>query len=165
MMTELPVFVLEREFNAPRALVWRSWTEPDLLAKWYGPGVETVIHALDVRPGGQWLNEMKMGDSSGYQKSVYTEVVPPERLIMLMSTTNADWELAPNPMMPDWPATLLTVVTFEESNGVTQMRLEWSPHEATPAEIACFADAVENLGKGWGAGMELLAQMLVDLQA
>lgn len=163
-MSDLPVFVLEREFSAPRALVWRTWTEPELLAHWYGPGVETVIHELTVTPGGQWLNEMKMGEQSGYQKSVYTDVTPPERLVMLMSTTDANWDLTPNPMMPDWPATLLTVVTFEEVDGVTKMRLEWSPHEASDAEIACFAGAVENLGKGWGAGMEMLAALLADLQ-
>ncbi len=164
-MTELPVYILEREFDAPRALVWRTWTDPELLAKWYGPGVETVIHTLDVQPGGVWLNEMKMGDQSGYQKSEYTEVIEPERLVMLMSTTDAEWNLSPNPMMPDWPATLLTVVTFEEQNGKTKMRLEWSPHEASEAEIACFAGAVENLGKGWGAGMDMLAAMLAELQA
>ena len=164
-MTDLPVFVLEREFNAPRALVWRTWTEPELLATWYGPGVETVIHELSVEPGGLWLNEMKMGENSGYQKSKYTEVVKPERLVMLMSTTDADWNLTANPMMPDWPATLLTVVTFEELHGRTKMRLEWSPYQASDAEIACFANAVENLGKGWGAGMDLLETPLADLQA
>ncbi len=163
-MSDLPVYVLEREFDAPRTLVWRTWTEADLLAHWYGPGVETVIHELDVKPGGQWLNEMKMGERSGYQKSVYTEVSAPERLVMLMSTTDADWAPTPNPMMPDWPATLLTVVTFEDSGGTTKMRLEWSPHEATEAEIACFAAAVENLGKGWGAGMKMLEALLLDLQ-
>ena len=164
-MSKLPVFVMEREFDAPRELVWRTWTEAEHLAHWYGPGVETVIHELSVTPGGLWLNEMKMGERSSYQKSEYTEVVRPERLVMLMSTTDADWNLTPNPMMPDWPATLLTVVTFEETDGRTKMRLEWSPHEASDAEIACFADAVENLGKGWGAGMELLQQLLADLQA
>lgn len=164
-MTEHPVYILEREFSAPRDLVWRTWTEPDLLAQWYGPGVETIIHELDVKPGGRWLNEMKMGENSGYQKSVYTEVNPPERLVMLMSTTDASWELAANPRMPDWPATLLTVVTFEEAGGVTTMRLEWSPHEATAAEIACFAGAVESLGQGWGAGMEILTKVLAEMQA
>lgn len=164
-MTELPKYVLEREFDAPRDLVWRTWTEPELLGHWYGPGVETVIHKLDVRVGGAWLNEMKMGERSGYQRCDYTEVVKPERLVMLMSTTDADWNLAPNPMMPDWPRVLLTTVTFEEVGSKTKMRLEWSPHEASDAEIACFAGAVENLGKGWGAGMAMLEEMLADLQA
>ena len=164
-MTELPMFVMEREFDAPRELVWRTWTEPELLGHWYGPGVETVVHKLDVRVGGAWLNEMKMGERSGYQRCDYTEVVKPERLAMLMSTTDADWNLAANPMMPDWPRVLLTTVTFEDAGSKTKMRLEWSPHEATDAEIACFVGVVENLGKGWGAGMVMLEEMLADLQA
>ncbi len=163
-MSDLPVFVMEREFEAPRELVWKTWTEAEHLAHWYGPGVETVIHELNVAPGGVWLNEMRMSERSGYSKSVYTEVSAPARLVMLMSNTDANWNLASNPMMPDWPATLLTVVTFEDLGGRTRMRLEWSPHEASAAEIACFANAVDNLGKGWGAGMELLAQLLADLQ-
>ena len=87
-MTELPMFVMEREFDAPRELVWRTWTEPELLGHWYGPGVETVVHKLDVRVGGAWLNEMKMGERSGYQRCDYTEVVKPERLVMLMIGTS-----------------------------------------------------------------------------
>ena len=51
------------------------------------------------------------------------------------------------------------------AGGVTTMRLEWSPHEATAAEIACFAGAVESLGQGWGAGMELLTIVLAEMQA
>ena len=65
-MSELPTYILEREFDAPRELVWRTWTEAELLSHWYGPGVETVIHKLDVTPGGVWLNEMKWGGNSNY---------------------------------------------------------------------------------------------------
>ena len=43
-MTELPTYILERSFDAPRELVWRTWTEPELLARWYGPRVETIVH-------------------------------------------------------------------------------------------------------------------------
>jgi len=161
----LPEFVLERRFNAPRALVWRSWTEPDLLARWYGPGVETVIHKLDVKPGGLWLNEMRMGGGSHYQRVEYTEVVAPERLVWLHSVSDGDWNIAANPMMPDWPRVLLTTVTFEESDGHTDVRLIWTPHEASKAEIACFAGAIAGLDKGWGKGMELLAELLAELQA
>jgi uncharacterized protein YndB with AHSA1/START domain len=164
-MNELPTYVLEREFNAPRELVWKTWTDPLLLARWYGPNVETIIHRLDVTPGGLWLNEMKMGEKSSYQRSEYTEVVEPERLVCLMSNADADWNLAPNPMMPDWPRVLLTTVTFEETGGRTKMRLTWAPHEASAAEIACFAAAIDGMGKGWNAGMKLLAELLAELQA
>ena len=68
-------------------------------------------------------------------------------------------------MMPDWPRVLETVVTFTAEGARTRMRLTWTPHDATEAEIACFAGAIENLGKGWGAGMALLEALLAELQA
>ena len=164
-MSDLPTYVLERVFDAPQELVWKTWTDAKLLAHWYGPGVETVIHKLDVSVGGVWLNEMRMGERSEYQKSEYTEVIPHSRLVMLMSNTDADWNIVPNPMMPNWPLTLLTTVTFESADDKTKMQLTWSPHEASEAEIAGFAAAMEGLGRGWGAGMVLLEEMLAGLQA
>jgi len=164
-MSELPTYVLERVFNAPREMVWKTWTEPALLARWYGPNVETVIHELDVSVGGVWRNEMRMSQGSGYQRSDYTEVTPPERLVMLMSNTDAEWNVMSNPMMPDWPRVLLTTVTFEEKEGQTHMRLTWVPHDATDAEIACFAGAIAGLDSGWGSGMDLLEKLLEELQA
>ncbi len=80
-MTDLPTYVLERSFDAPRELVWRTWTEPELLSRWYGPNVETIVHKLDVQPGGLWLNEMKWGDNAHYQRVEYTVVERPERLV------------------------------------------------------------------------------------
>ena len=163
-MSEVPSYVLERVFDAPRELVWKAWTDPKLLPRWYGPKVETIIHRLEVKPGGLWLNEMKWGETSNYQRAEYTEVTPPERLVMLQSNTDADWNVAPNPMMADWPRVLLTTVTFEEDGAQTRMRLTWVPHEASEAEVACFAAALEGLDKGWAAGMELLAELLAELQ-
>lgn len=160
----LPEYILERRFNAPRELVWKTWTEPELLSRWYGPGVETVIHKLDVRSGGLWLNEMKFGGGSHYQRVEYTEVVAPERLVWLHSVSDADWEIAANPMMPDWPRTLLTTVTFTQSGEETEVRLIWTPHEASEAEISCFAEAISGLDKGWGKGMEMLADLLEEMQ-
>jgi uncharacterized protein YndB with AHSA1/START domain len=164
-MTDMPIYVLERTFDAPPALVWRTWTEPDLLARWYGPGVETIIHELDVRVGGHWLNEMRMQKGSGYQRVDYTEVEEPKRLVFLQFNTNENWEVAANPMMPDWPRVLLTTVTFEPDGAQTIMRLTWEPHQATAAELACFAGALANLDRGWGAGMDMLANMLAELQS
>ncbi|UUX51641.1 SRPBCC domain-containing protein [Nisaea acidiphila] len=163
-MTELPTYILERSFDAPRELVWRTWTDPDLVHRWYGPGVETVIHRMDVAPGGLWLTEMKMGGGSGYQRVEYLEVEVPEKLVWLHSTADAEWNVAANPMMPDWPKTLLTTVTFAVNGPRTDLRLTWVPHEASDIEIACFAGAIEGLDRGWGSGMEKLAELLRELQ-
>jgi len=164
-VSDLPTYVLERVFEAPCELVWRTWTEPELLARWYGPGVETIIHRLDVTPGGLWLNEMRWGGNSHYQRVEYTDVTPPERLVWLHANADADWNVMANPRMPDWPRVLLTTVTFEQDGDRTRVRLTWIPHEASAGEIACFADAIGSLDKGWGAGMELLKELLVELQA
>ena len=164
-MSDLPEYVLERTFDAPRELVWRTWTEEEFLSRWYGPGVETVIHKLDVQPGGLWLNEMKFGEKSGYQRVEYTEVMPPEKLVWLHSMSDADWNVSANPMMPDWPRVLLTTMTFEEADGKTSMKLTWVPHEASEAEITCFAEAIAGMDKGWAAGMEIVVEILAELQA
>ncbi|MEL7128372.1 MAG: SRPBCC domain-containing protein [Pseudomonadota bacterium] len=162
-MTDVPIYVLERVFNAPREQVWRAWTEKDLLSHWYGPGVETVIHALDVRVGGIWLNEMRMKDQSGYQKAEYLEVVPVERLVMIQSNTDADWNVMANPGMPDWPKTMLLTVVFNAEGDKTRMHMSWAPHDASSQEIACFANMMDRMGGGWGAGMDVLETLLADL--
>ncbi len=163
-MTELPTYVLAREFDAPRELVWRTWTEPELLKRWYGPNVETVVHCLDVRVGGLWLNEMKRGENSNHQRAEFVEVVAPERLVMLMSNTDGDWNIKANPMMPDWPRTLLTTVTFAAAGERTSLHLTWVPHQPTDNEIACFAGAIPGLDKGWAKGMALLGELLGELK-
>lgn len=164
-MSDTPTYVLERSFDAPRELVWKTWTDPQLLPRWYGPNAETIVHRLDLKPGGLWLVEMRWGDKAHYQRVEYREITPPERLVWLHSSADADWNVVANPMMPDWPRVLLTTVTFEQTGAQTKLRLTWAPHEASQAELACFAAAMDGIGKGWGAGMALLEQLLAELQA
>jgi uncharacterized protein YndB with AHSA1/START domain len=163
-MSDLPIYVLDRVFNAPRDLVWKTWTDPKLLARWYGPRAKTVVHRLELKPGGLSLIEMQWGGNSHYQRVEYTEVTPPKRLVWLHSSADADWNIIASPMMADWPRVLLTTVTFEHSGGRTALRLTWVPHVASETEIACFAAAIGRMGKGWEAGMELLADLLAELQ-
>jgi uncharacterized protein YndB with AHSA1/START domain len=162
-MSELPNYVLEREFDAPREVVWRGWTEAALLSRWYGPNVETIVHKLDVKPGGLWLVEMRMGAMSMYQRVEYLEVDRPAKLVMIMSSADAGWNVTASPMMPDWPRSLHTTVTLEPVALKTRMRLVWAPHQATAAEVACFSSAIGRMGKGWESGMEKLTALLAEL--
>ena len=46
-----------RIFDAPRELVWKVWTEPNHIARWWGPkGFTNTIHTMDVKPGGVWIS-------------------------------------------------------------------------------------------------------------
>ena len=164
-MSELPEFVQDRVFNAPRALVWQAWTDPQYLQQWYGPGVETVIHEFSLEPEGVWLNEMRMGGGSNYQKMIFKEVAPPEKLVWHHCSADEDWKIAANPMMPDWPRVLLTTVTFEDQGDQTNVRLSQIPMDATDAEIACFAKMKDGMAGGWGKGYEIIDQVLAELSA
>lgn len=75
--------VAMRILNAPRALVWKVWSDPEHLAHWWGPnGFSITTHSFDMRPGGVWRFVMHGPDGRDYQNRItYEEVVPPERLV------------------------------------------------------------------------------------
>src|SRR5262245_19065426 len=75
--------VLSRVFDAPRALVFKVWTDPTHLAKWWGPrGFSTTTERMEVNPGGQWRFCMHGPDGRDYQNLItYREVSPPSRLV------------------------------------------------------------------------------------
>lgn len=162
-MQTIPVFTLERKIDAPVDLVWRTWTEPELLEQWYGPNVETIVHKLDVRPGGLWFNEMKMGGQSHYQRTEFTEVTPPNRLVCLTSESDANWKVTPSPMMANWPKFIETKVTLDECDGKTALTLTWLPHGASEPEIAAFEKGMGGAVKGWEMGMDLMEKVAKGL--
>lgn len=75
--------VISRLFDAPRELVWEVWTNPEHVAKWWGPnGFSTTIHEMDVRPGGVWHLMMHGPDGRDYpNKSIFKEVIKFERIV------------------------------------------------------------------------------------
>jgi uncharacterized protein YndB with AHSA1/START domain len=88
-MTEAVVgqeITVRRVFDAPRELVWRAWTEPDQLVRWWGPpgwstDVSTVT--MEVRPGGAFrLTSVNEEGAEMPVVGVYREVVEPERLVL-----------------------------------------------------------------------------------
>lgn len=164
-MNEQPVYKLERIFDAPREMVWKTWTDPDLLNRWYGPGIETTIHQFDLAPGGAWLNEMSWGGNSDFSKMVFQEIVQPEKLVWHHSSTDSQWNIISNPMMSNWPKVLLTTVLFEPQGNKTTVTLTQEPLGATDAELACFAETMSGMDNGWGSGYKIIDEILAQLQA
>jgi uncharacterized protein YndB with AHSA1/START domain len=72
-----------RVFDAPRELVWKAWTDPEHIAKWWGPnGFRTTTYSMELKPGGVWRYVMHGPDGRDFQNKVtYLEVVEPERLV------------------------------------------------------------------------------------
>ena len=75
--------VMTRVFNAPRDRVFRAYTDPKLIPRWWGPRrYTTVVEKMDVRPGGRWryVQRDAEGNEFGFHGE-YREIVPPERLV------------------------------------------------------------------------------------
>jgi uncharacterized protein YndB with AHSA1/START domain len=75
--------VTTRVLDAPRERVFRAWTEPSHLSRWWGPkGFTNTFEAFDLRPGGEWRFVMHGPNGVDYKnKSVFVEVVKPERIV------------------------------------------------------------------------------------
>lgn len=159
-MSDRPVYAFCRVIKAPRVAVWEAWSDPKLLAQWYGPGVETVIHGFDLRPGGQWRNEMRWNGKSDFSRMDFQDIKEGERMVWLHHATDADWQVATNPMMPDWPKVLLTKLTLADAGDGTLLQLSQAPVEASEAELACFADMMSGMDDGWGKGFDHMETLL-----
>ena len=75
--------VTSREFNFPRQLVYRAWTEPDHLKNWWGPnGFTNTFEIFEPRPGGRWLFTMH-GPEQGHYRNACTFLIlrEPELLV------------------------------------------------------------------------------------
>jgi len=70
--------VITRVFDAPRELVWKAWTDPDQVARWWGPkGFTAPACKMDLRVGGEYLNYMRSPEGQDFwSKGVFREVVP-----------------------------------------------------------------------------------------
>ena len=162
-MAELNKYRIDRVFAAPLDLVWRAWTEPEILAQWYGPGVETIIHKFDLKPGGEWLNEMKWGEKSDLSKMVFQEVELQKKLVWMHYSTDDGWNVVANPMMENWPREILTIVEFEADGDQTNVSLILEAVNTTEAELACFAEKADGLEKGWGSGFKVMDEVFATL--
>lgn len=75
--------VIERVFKAAPERVFRAWTDPKILVKWWGPeGYGTPDCTMDVRAGGAWRTVMANAEGQSHIVSgVYHEITPPKRLV------------------------------------------------------------------------------------
>jgi len=76
------VITMSRIFDAPRELVWKVCTDPELVPQWWGPrNVTTIVDRMEVKVGGVWRYIHKDAEGNEYAfNGIYKEVEPPERL-------------------------------------------------------------------------------------
>jgi len=156
-------FVISREFDAPRELVWRAWTESARMARWWGPRIMTTpVCEMDVRPGGAYRIVMRSPDATDYPiRGVFLEIAPPDHLVLTMDCSEhpAAWHqmVKPGSLPGDNPAgLLLTTVTLEEIGHKTVLTVQ------TRFDTAAIAAAIMKMGMhdGWSQSLDRLQELL-----
>ena len=141
--------VMTRDFHFPRALVWKAWTEPEHVAKWWGCAQSrTEVCEMDFRPGGAWRFLLHAdGESWGF-RGVYREIEAPSRIVNTQVFEP----------MPQHEA--LVTVVFEEYNGVTTMT-ETLLHTSKEARDGHLQSGMET---GVAQSLDALETLLASLE-
>jgi len=145
--------VLERILDAPPETVYRAWTEPELLRRWFVPRPWTIASIdQDLRPGGS--SSVTMRDPEGNEfpnPGVYLEVVPNRRLVFTDAFVG-DW-------VPAGPF-MVAIVEFEPLDGgrtrYTATARHWTAEAKAQHEAMGFH-------QGWGQCADQLADLLKTL--
>jgi uncharacterized protein YndB with AHSA1/START domain len=147
--------LITREFDAPKHLVYKAWTTPELVKRWWcgQRGTMTVVE-MDVRVGGTWRYAMEA--NGGFEVAFhgeYREVVPNERIV-----NTEVFEMPGTEPLPaaDEP---LNIVTFTEVDGRTKLELLV---QTTSKELR---DVIVNSGMedGMQEQMDALEQLAMSL--
>ncbi|HKC36303.1 MAG TPA: SRPBCC domain-containing protein [Chitinophagaceae bacterium] len=119
-----------RTFNAPVEMVWKVWTDPELVKRWWGPKhYESPVAKIDFRVGGKSLVSMKapaeMGGQEFYSIWEYIKIVPQKTIEFIQNLADEDGnKIKPVDIgMPsDFPLDIKTIVSFKEvEEGKTEM--------------------------------------------
>jgi uncharacterized protein YndB with AHSA1/START domain len=134
--------VISRALHAPRAALWRAWSEPELLKEWWCPKPwMTEVRAFDLQPGGAFHTFMKGPDGgTSDNPGSFLEVVPHSRLVFTSMLT-AGWR----PAVP-WIGFTAIITMSDEGTGSRYTARVMHPDEASREQH-------EKLGffDGWGA--------------
>jgi uncharacterized protein YndB with AHSA1/START domain len=155
-------FVISREFDVPREFMFKLWTDPEHMQRWWGPkDVKVVYSKMDFRPGGNYHYCIHTPDGHDmWGKFVYREIVKPKRIVFVNSFSDENGSLARHPMSPTWPLEMLSTITFTEHAGKTNVTVSWVPLNATEEERKTFEGGFDSMRKGWTGTLDQLADYL-----
>jgi uncharacterized protein YndB with AHSA1/START domain/predicted enzyme related to lactoylglutathione lyase len=133
-MIEITMIYTTQIFNAPLSKVWKAWTEPESVMKWWGPENFTApVVKIDLKVGGSYLSNMRSPEGEEvWSTGVYKEIVPMKRIVSTDSFADSDGNVisaSTYGMSGDWPLELNITVMFEEVDGKTKLTLQ---HQGFP---------------------------------
>jgi uncharacterized protein YndB with AHSA1/START domain len=138
---------ITRTLDAPRALAFKVWTQPEHLARWWGPrGFSLPECKVDFRPGGAFFMLMRSPEGTDHRlRGTYREIAPPERIACTWAWEDEEGKLGHETML---------TVSFAEDGAKTKLTL----HQAV-FESAAARDDHED---GWTTCLERLAAYIAQ---
>lgn len=138
----------ERVFDAPRDRVWRAFTDPALVAQWWGRGNQLVVERMEVERGGHWRFVEHTAEGTQGFEGRYREVTPPERLVQTF-----EWD-----GMPGYVA--IETVTLEDLGDGRTKLVNTSLFHATEERDGMLNSGMEDgLNQSYAALDKLLATL------
>src|SRR5437588_4443202 len=139
--------VITCEFNAPRDLVFKTSTDPNLTPQWWGPRkYKTIMDKMEVRPGGAWrfLNRDAEGNEYAFH-GFYHEIVPPERIVQTFEYEGAPGHVSLETYRLDEQdgKTLMKVIAVYQSVADRDAMIQSGMEEGTNELIDRLAELVE----------------------
>jgi uncharacterized protein YndB with AHSA1/START domain len=124
--------VVTRVFDAPVELVWKAWTDPQHVMRWWGPNYfSSPSCEMDFREGGTTLVCMRapkdFGGQDFYSTWHYQQIVPMQRIEYIQNLSDKDGRRIEDPaslgLRADFPQDVRTVITFKPLSGKTEMTI------------------------------------------
>jgi uncharacterized protein YndB with AHSA1/START domain len=148
--------VITRIFDAPRALVWKAWTDPETLMRWWGPKYFTSpVAKIDLREGGEYLFAMRSPEGQDlYSTGTYKKIDPMNEIIYTDSFSDAEGNIIPPSvfgMGDDYPVASDITVRFEDYDGKTKLTVIGNRPQGIMGEYATA---------GWNESLDKLADSL-----
>jgi uncharacterized protein YndB with AHSA1/START domain len=159
-----PALTIERVFDAPVEMVWKAWTDPETIKKWWGPENFTAPEArIDFKVGGKYLLCMSgpMPDGStmkSWSAGTYKEIVPMKRIVVSDSFSDERGNVVPAShygLPESFPMESKIIFSFEDLGGRTKMTLHYPSIEGIEGEM------LKNMTMGWNQSLDKLARALV----
>lgn len=158
---------ISRVFDAPRELVWKAWTDPEMIKKWWGPeGFSAPSIKVDLRVGGKYIFAMRgpqgsPWDKDMYSAGIYKEIIPMEKIVATDFFSDKDGnKVDPKEygQGPDVPDEMQVIVTFEDAGiGKTKLSVVYPRPESEEHFHAMLRSGMK---EGWESSFNKLAQSL-----
>ncbi len=149
--------IVSRVFDATPEKLFQAWSDPKMLAQWWGSKTYTTpVVKIDFRVGGQLLYCMRSPEGQDtWGKGIFKQIVRPSRIVVTDSFADPQGNTVPGSyygMEEEWPMELLLTLTFEDLAGKTKFTLI---HSGLPV-----GEMMELIAASWNESFDKLEELL-----